>query len=200
MDLDKRQKLLMIVAGSIIGLFLLDKVVLSPYLAAWKDRSERIVVLKQKLEKGNQLRDRAKSLDDQWTQLQKRSLPLAASAAENEVLQAALRWGRDSRVNFNSLLPQPRDHDGGYRTVEVRANATASLAAIAKLLYNLETDSIAVRLEECEIDSHDDHGTQVDLRLRFSGLQLVQTENKPAGTRTTSRATSSRSSGKSSRK
>ena len=178
MDLNKRQKLLMIATASVVGFFALDKVVLTPYVTAWKERSARIAGLEESMKKGRQLIERTKTLDTQWQQMQKQSLPLAPSAAENEVLQAALRWSRDSHINFNSLLPQWRDHDGGYRTLEVRANATAPVASVTRLLYALDTDPMAVRLEECEIDAHDDHGAQVDLRLRFSGLQLTQTETK----------------------
>jgi hypothetical protein len=75
-------------------------------------------------------------------------------------------------VNFSSLTPQWRGHDDGYDAFECRATATGDQAALGRLLYELETDPLPARIEECEITARDAQGKQIGLSLRFSFVRL----------------------------
>ncbi|MEA3188699.1 MAG: hypothetical protein QOD99_2529 [Chthoniobacter sp.] len=169
---DRRQLLLKIIAGAIVGLFLLDRMVISPAMAGWKDQSERIATLKQKVERGNQLLDRAQSIRQRWTHMMSNDLPEDVSAAENEVFKGISRWARDSRVSFTSLTPQWRSHDEGYDTYECRAAATGDQASLARLIYEIETDPLPARVQECELTARDAKGAQLNLSLHFSFVRL----------------------------
>lgn len=168
----RRETLLKIGVGVVAGLFLLDRLVLTPSIAAWKSQGERLAALRVKVQRGHQLLEREKSLTGRWTEMLLTDLPDDPSAAENDVFKAVSRWGRDSRVNFTSLTPQWRVHDSGYDTFECRATAVGDQAALGRLIYEVESDPLAARVEDCEITTRDPKGGQLGLTLRFSFVRI----------------------------
>ena len=174
-----RETWLKIIVGVAVGLFLFDRVVLSSAMAGWKAQSDRLAVLRTKVERGRQLVEREQTIRGRWAEMQTTDLNDDSSAAENDVFKALNRWARDSRVNFTSLTPQWRPHEeGGYDTFECRATAVGEQAALGRLIYEIETDPLPAHVEECELSARDAQGKQVTLALRFSFVRIA--EGKPA--------------------
>ena len=176
---NRREALLKLAVMVVLGLFLLDKVVLSPLIAHWKEQGESIAMLREKVTRGRQLLEREDSIRGRWTQMNQSDLADDSSVAESEVFKGVARWASQSGINFTSLTPQPKTGQDGYDTLECRATATGSLAAVRRLIYDLETDPLPARLEECEITARDAKGQQVTLTMRFSFVRLAST---PAST------------------
>jgi hypothetical protein len=174
MELPKdRQTLLKIGAFAAIGLYLLDLVIIEPALSHWKEQSERIDALRAKVVRGRALKERAQSLRARWDEMQRTDLPDDESQAADDAQSAVGRWEADSRIAFTSLSPQSRRFDDlGYATYEIRASATGEQAALAKLIYDLETDKMPVRLSEWELTSRDSSGRMLNLSLRFSFVHI----------------------------
>jgi hypothetical protein len=160
-------------AAAAIGLLVMERLIVSPVARHWKEQGERILVVRERVQRGQLLLEREDSIRGRWAVMRRGDLPDDPSAAENEVLKAVARWARDSRVTLTGLTPQWREYEGGYRTLECRASATGSQSAIGRFLYELETDPMAIRLESCEIGTRDARGQQLTLNARFSGLQLA---------------------------
>lgn len=173
MENKRRETLLKIGVAVIVGLFLLDRVVLGPFAEAWKKQGERLTQLREKVRRGRQLVEREKALSDRWKEMLQTDLPDDPSVAENDVLKAIGRWGSDSRISFTSLTPTPRAHpDEGYDTVEWRATASGDQASLGRLLYEIETDKLPARVEDCEFTTRDAQGKQLGLSLRFSFVRI----------------------------
>lgn len=177
---ENRQRVLVLAASLAVGLLVLDRLVLGPYLAAWRDRAERITALDMQVTRGEALLDRAEGLQDRWDRMRADALPSERSSAEEKVLQSAAAWAREARVNFTSLTPQWRQPEPAYELFECRAAVNGNLSEIARFLYAIERDPTAVRVEELQIASDDDRGRQLSLSLRFSGLSLVKPNPKSA--------------------
>lgn len=174
MENRSRETWLKIIVGAVVGLLALDYLVLSPTIAAWKKQSERLGVLRQKVERGRQLVEREKSIRSRWEEMQRADLHDDSSAAENDVFKALNRWARESRISFTSLTPQWRAHeDSGYDTFECRATATGDQAALGRLLYEIETDPLPAHVEDCEMVTRDPQGKQLTLSLRFSFVRIA---------------------------
>jgi len=109
---------------------------------------------------------------ERWEEMQRRDLPEDGAEAENEVFKAVARWGRAGRITFTGLNPQWRVADDGYDTLECRASATGDQAGIAQFLEELETDPLAVRLENFEISAVDEQGRRLNLAVRFTALRI----------------------------
>ena len=176
---DLRKKWLPYTAMACVGLLVADRLVLTPLTHHWQEQGTRIAELRESLERGTLLLEREDSLRDRWTAMRDDAIPADASAAENEVLKAAARWARDSRILLTGMVPQWRKHKSRYETLECRINAEGDLTTVTRFLRELETDPLAVRLEACEITAQDDQGRKLTLSARFSALR-VPTPEKPA--------------------
>lgn len=171
---NRREALLKISVGAVVGLFLLDRMILTPAFASWKEQGERLTKLREQVQRGRQLVAREKSLRTRWDEMLRTDMPEDISVAENEVFQAISRWTLDSHVNFTNLTPQWRAGEGGCETFECRASATGDQATLGRLLYEIETDPLPAHVEECELSARDAKGTQLTMTMRFSFLRLVE--------------------------
>ena len=170
---ERRTAILKIAAGVVVGLFVLDRMIISPAVAGWKGQSERLATLREKVQRVRQLIEREQSLRGRWADMQRTDLPEDSSAAENEVFKAIGKWAAESRVNFTSLTPQWRSHEEGYDTFAFQASAVGDQNSLGKLLYHVETDPLPARIEECELTSRDNQGQQVGLTLKFSFVRIT---------------------------
>ena len=169
----RRETLLKIGVGTVVGLFLLDSVIITPAFASWKEQGVRLTKVREQVERGRQLVAREKSLRSRWDEMQRTDMPDDLSVAENEVFQAIGRWTLLSRVNFTNLVPQWRAGEEGCETFECRATATGDQATLGRLLYEIETDPLPAHVEECELSARDAKGTQLTLSMRFSFVRLI---------------------------
>lgn len=172
LNAEKRQRLLLVVAATCVGLLGLDRLVLGPYVTAWRDRAERLASLSLKVERGRVLLDRAEALQQRWSNLQRDSLPADRPQAEELVLRAAAGWAREAHVYFTSLNPQWREGERDSVLFECRASLSGGLEQIARFLHAMETDPLPVRIEECRLAADDEQGRRLTLNLRFTGLLL----------------------------
>lgn len=174
MTSSQREKYLKIGVAVVVGLFLLDWLIISPFTRSWAARSERIEKLEKDVSRGKQLLDREEAIRTRWAEMLRTDLPNEVSAAENEIYKAVGRWVRESRISLTSLTPQWRTHEEGYTTLEARASATGDQAALGRFLYEMEVDPLPVRVHETEITARDAGGKQTMLTVRFSFVRLSE--------------------------
>lgn len=170
----RRETILKVAVAVAAGLFVLDRFVLSPAISSWKEQSERIAALREKVERGRQLVDRETSVRARWATMLETDLPEDRATAESEVFAAISRWAGASRVSFSNLSPDWRAHEAeGYETYECRASALGDQASLARLIYEMETDPLPAHLQECELTTRDAKGTQIMLTVRFDFVRLA---------------------------
>jgi hypothetical protein len=179
MKISNRQHLLAFVAIGAIALFAADRLVVSPLTASWKKRADRIGELRKQVNDGRRLLDNEASYRSRWAQMQTNTLSSNAPQAEEQVLKAFDRWSSDSRVSVLSINPLWRREAEDHATLECRVDASGSLSAVSRFLYDLERDPMAVKIQALELSSKDNDGQQLSLGLQVSGLSLTATERKP---------------------
>jgi hypothetical protein len=169
---NSREAILKIAVAGVVGLYLLDLFVLTPSIEAWKAQGERLASLREKVEKGRGLIERETSLKGRWEEMLRTDMPEDSSAGEADVYKALGRWGLKSRVSFTSLTPNWHPHDEGYDTFECRVTATGDQASLGRLIYEIETDPLPARVEECELNTRDAVGKQLSMTMRFSFVRI----------------------------
>jgi hypothetical protein len=173
-----RQQLLLILAGVVFGLLIADKLVFTPLVESWKARTVRIADLRKKVDDGEKLVLRADALRSRWEDMRGGALTNNNSFAEQKVLQSFDRWSQDARISVNSISPQwKRNRDETFQTLECRVDASGSIGALARFLFNLEQDPIALRVDAIEISARD-QGQNLSLALQVSGLMLDAPEGR----------------------
>jgi len=173
MDLKKRERVLLFAAVICLGGWTGDRVVLSPLVKLWKQRSQKITEIKRSLNKGRALIARESDLREQWQEMKRHSLPAEVSVAENQVLQSLSRWSQESRLGVTSLKPRWTQEGQDHMKMECRAATQGRIEAVARFLYDLERDPLALRVEQIEMAARDDNGRDLTLDVRFTGLLLT---------------------------
>ena len=174
-----RQQFLALLAGLIIALWLGDKLLFTPLVAAWKERSARIATLRKDLEQGSLLLQREDSIRDRWAHMQTNALPDNVSEAETQVLRAFDRWSQEARISVTSLKPQWKRATDEYMTLDYRCDAFGNIQALTRFLYNIEKDPMALKIESVEIAARDNNGEQLAIGVQVSGLLLHPVEEQP---------------------
>ena len=173
MDGKRRERWLVVLALVCFGALAGDKMVVSPLVKLWKTRRERIVALEQSLSKGHALLERETMMNQRWEGMKTRGLPLEPSVAENEVLQAVSRWSRESRLGVNSQKPRWVRDEEDHTRLEWRVTAQGGLESIARFLYEMEHDPLAVKIETAQIAAAGDTANNLTLDVQFTGLLLT---------------------------
>ncbi len=172
METKNREKLLLIATGGCLVLLLLNWLVISPLIASWHRRSDRIAALRKSIADGNVTLRRGGSILDRWERMRTNALSSTPTMAERQLFDAFDGWVRESRVTEGSFKPQLKQTDDNYSVYECRAEVTGTYGTIIRCLYDLEKDPMGLQLQGVELTSRDDSGQQLSLGLELSGLLL----------------------------
>jgi Tfp pilus assembly protein PilO len=173
MTIRNRQRWLAIVTIALIGLCTAYQLVLSPLLAGWNQRAANLRELKQSVARGNLLLERQQTIRARWERMRAQSLPIQPSAAEDLLLKSFDRWAKAGGASFGSIRPQLKAAEPEFTLLECRADASGSLANLARFLYELEHDPLALKVESLEMTANDNNGQLITLTLQVSGLILT---------------------------
>ena len=169
-----QKKFLSLAAAVCVGVFLADKIVLSPLIGIWRARSEQITIIQRQVQQGEQLIEREHTLRTRWKEMEDRSLPRDPSVTESDVLRSVDQWAQESRVSFTSIKPQWSQSEDGVSLFECRTEATGRIDQIVKFLYLLETAELPLKIEQLKISAGNDSDDRLAVSARFSGLVLQQ--------------------------
>ena len=170
-----REQLLLILAVTAVVLLVGDSFVLKPLTASWKARTARIADLEKKVAEGTKKLERDHAVRDKWNSMRDNALTNDVSLAESQALRAFERWSRDANVTISGLKPQWKRSNSAdeYQTLECRADATGSLASLARFLYQVEKDPMAMKVDVVDLTARDAEGRNLTLALQLSGLVLT---------------------------
>ncbi len=174
MKILNREKLLILVAIAVVGVFAGDWLVFTPLVGLWKKRTDRITELTKQYNQGLLLLQREQALTNSWEHIRTNALPANTAAGESLVLQAVDRWAQASRMTLTSLKPQWRQaaKEATYSTLDCEVDGSGDIQALARFVYELEKDPMALKVEDLKISARDDNGQKLALSVRFSGLRL----------------------------
>jgi hypothetical protein len=167
-----REKLLVLAAGVVIALLAGDSLIVQPLTKFWKARTVRIAELTKSINAGTTLLEREKSIREGWTKVRTYALPSNISLAESKVFTAVERWTQTSRINRKFLTPQWKQGASDFMTLDCRVGAEGNMSSVARFLFELERDPLALKIDEIMITTRDKEGQLLSLDLRFSGLLL----------------------------
>ncbi|MSU23432.1 MAG: hypothetical protein EXS32_06350 [Opitutus sp.] len=179
LDLPDRQRWLVIGAGAMVALFILDSIVFTPLYQTWQAHTAEIVKLQKFVSTGRGTIARAAQTERVWAEMQKNALPKDPAQSEQDLLTAFDRWGRANSVELSSIRPQwKRGATDRYSLLECRVDATGSLSTLSRFMYELERSPMALRVDSVEVTARDDGGQKLTLGLVVSGLRLSPLERK----------------------
>jgi hypothetical protein len=178
-NLPDRQRWLVIGTAVVVGLFLLDKVLLTPLTNMWKEHSKDIVRLQKLVTDGRSSIARAAQIQREWTDMETNSLPKDPGQAGQDVYAAITSWTAANRLELTGLRSNwMKGSTDKYSRFECRIDANGNLPAFTRFLFDLEHSPMALRVDSLELSSRDDSGSKLTLGLVVSGLRLARLEPK----------------------
>jgi hypothetical protein len=174
MKTENRQQLLLLAALAAVVLFAGDKLVLTPLASAWKARAQSVAKLRRQVAEGASLIRREQAIRGRWDDMRTNALPNNPSLAQEQVLKAFESWSQESGVSLNAITPQWKNDADDYRTLVCRVDASGTLWTLSRFLFDIEKDSMALKVESVDFSSRDSTGQQLTLGLQVSGLVLAR--------------------------
>jgi hypothetical protein len=179
MKIPNRQRWLLVAAGTVVALLVLDSLVFTPLTDNWKARTAEIATLQKDIAAGRSTIERAQRTQSLWADMQANALAKDSAQAEQDVLSAFEKWRASSNVELSSMKQQwKRGANDSYSVLECRVDATGSLAALTRFLYEVEKSPLALRIDSLELIGRDEVGSKLSLGLLVSGLRLAPLERK----------------------
>ncbi|MBN2449083.1 MAG: hypothetical protein JXR77_01760 [Lentisphaeria bacterium] len=165
-----RERLLLIGAGAGVLLLVLDRLVLNPFLAAWRTRADTIRELETSLVHGLAMVDQ----ESRWLRWRReaneRLLPGEAAAAENALLTRVDAWARRAGLTVTSLRPRWKEMPDRRSIPELQVIGGGSMSAVVQFVHQVETSPLAVAVEHLEITPGTRQSAALVVDLRISGL------------------------------
>lgn len=173
MNLSNRQQLLGVIAIAAVTLLLGDRLLFSPLIRLWKERSAEIAQLKKSVDQGSRLLEREHVIQERWTSMRTNTLAADRTVADSQVIGALYHWSQESRISVTGVTPHWTSGTADdYATYDCRVEASGNLSQITRFLYEIEKDPLALKLDAVEVTTRDERGRELTLGLQVSGLQL----------------------------
>ena len=179
MQIKNRQQFLTIVTLTAVGLLALDSIVRPPLMKLWNDRAKEIRTLKNQVNDGNREKSQKDFFQKRWAEIQGASLPNDMTAAEQQLYNGLNGWLLFSYANLGGVAPTWRPvNDPAYKILECRVDVSGSIDQLARFLYSLETDPMALKVQSIEMTTKDANGTVINMGVQVSALVLTSTDIK----------------------
>ena len=183
MVLSQREKYVAIGFGAVAVLAILYWVVLSPMLD-WNDTITKGTGDARDVQtKDANLKHKLVQLTKVWNDMTKNGLKTDVSEAQSQLSHAVSEWAAQSGVNITSThseAPTLVDQRSGFTQVIYQVTGTGTTVGVAKLLYQIESAKIPIRIDNLRIGSKKDGADDLEIQLNVSTLTTASTPARPA--------------------
>lgn len=179
MALSPRERTIAIVVGAAIGLYALDSFAISPYRDKRKELESQRDAVKILLQKADTMQRRQEHVRRDWNQLNLNGLKTDPAEAESQLSHALLEWIQESGLTYTSSKQERTTQEGKFTQINYRATATGSQAAIAKLLWRIETTPVPIRITDVNINARDEGKDNLLIQLGIATLCATPDADKP---------------------
>ncbi len=169
-----RERLLVLVIVGLVGLFVLDRIVLTPVMQAWTELSESREELRVDVESAEQWIGQELDLERKWSEYRRAGLAEDASTARRRVQEHFSEWAGQTGVRIGSLSTGgdlPRD---GFREVRFTTSASGEFADIVAFLQRVEESDFPLAVQRCNVTQRDSDSAQLTLSLTVSTLVVAE--------------------------
>lgn len=178
--LAQREKILALVAGSLVGLLIFVRFVASPYLESWHATSGAIEEARLELQVAADISTRKADILKQWKQAAAKAQVSSVGDREAEFLSFLKSQARSCGFHFPSLAPRRgRDKKGGYTESAFDLKFSSSLSPPVQFLANLHSGMELARVIGMTVNSSPGStGSSLEVNLTLSTVAL---EQEPSG-------------------
>jgi hypothetical protein len=182
MTLTKREKTIAVVVGAVVSLFLLDQVIIEPYINTLMQLNKNIDEASAEQAANQAMFDKQAQLKPVLDDLQKGGLTSDESAADAQASQAALNFAQNAGITINSVKPERTTQVNQFQVIGFHISGVGSTWAIARMMYAFETASVPIRVDELVLSPMREGTNSLKVELTFSTIcqKSAASTDKPA--------------------
>ena len=181
MVLSKRERYIGVIAGLVLALLALDKLMISPLLDQRAALAAQINVAEGDLSKATGTIDNSVRANNNWAALAP-NVRKDASEAESQILHNVRDWAAEAGVNLASLNPQRAEREKDFFKLTFRATASGNMGQVGRFLYKIQNASMPARITDLSISNHAKEGVD-DLSLSVTIATIYLAPPLPEATR-----------------
>ena len=170
MPVSKRERVILSLAAILVGVFVLDRLVLTPTWRWRQDLADQRVMISHDVDAAAALIGNHELFERRWRDMTGGELSTSISDAEGIAYHAVRDWAQMSGLNLLAINPERVNDNLTLPIVIFRATATGPMRAVAEFLKQLDKTTLALRIEQLQIISRRDGQDDLTLELRLSTI------------------------------
>lgn len=172
MKLNHREKIIAIVVGGVVALYVVDQLFLTPMLDRLSRANRTIEDGRLAVNDADALRNNSVRAQRNWTSIAGDTLKRDASTAEQQLLNRIQDWAQSSNLSLTSLKPERNEKEKDFDRVTIRTSGNGSMSQIGRFLYALNESKVPVRVSDLQITSRKDGADDLAVQLGISTIYL----------------------------
>lgn len=174
MVLSKRERYIAIATLAAIGIFGLDRVVLTPLVTANNELNAQVDGCQQQLEKAQRLFKNSRRKSQDWSRMQTNGLRRKdASETESLILNRIRDWAQDAGMSLSSVKPERTEKEKSFQKITFRATGIGGMSQISRFLGRIKDSDVPVRIGELQITARKEGTDDLSLQLGISTIYLA---------------------------
>jgi Tfp pilus assembly protein PilO len=182
--LSKRERYIAMFVLVAIAVLVLDRYVLTPYLARRAQLTAAKLSILAELERAQTMFARKTQLSPKWEEMLNSGLKTDAAAAESAVLNALRDWSQESGLALSTLKPERSIQRAELSELTFQAAGVGTMSAVSRFLWRVESSPLPVRVNDLQLGARREGTDDLTLQVRVSALCVAPPPAKPAAART----------------
>jgi len=173
MVLSKRERYIAVALGAALGVLALDHFVINPYTSFYEQLAKDKQKVGEDQHANHVLFDQHRDLQKVWNAMLTGGLKRTRAEAEQQMIDTVVEWAQESGVGRLSWKPERTVTDKGFEQISYHATGTGPMAAVARLLWRLETAPIPLRVQDVNLSSHTEGTDDLQLSMSISTISMI---------------------------
>ena len=181
MVLSKRERYIVILTLTVVGILALDWLFVSPLLARRTELGESIAVAEQDVTQQRRDMTNATRARRKWRDVSGGTVKRETPEVETQVYGAVQEWAKDSRMNLSSFRYERTEKEKGFNKVTFIATGTGGMEQIGRFLFRIQTANIPVRITALNITTKKEGTDDLALQVKIASVFDQPETPKPTG-------------------
>jgi len=180
MGFSNREKWISFITLAFVGIFLLDRYVLTPFMERLNELDRSKLELTQEMQRGRNLLKRRRKLSATWKKYQTGGLHSDPAQIESKLLHSLQEWSEEAAFALTSMKPNRPRSLGALGEVVVHVAGKGTMKSTTRLLWHIQQSRLPVKMSELQLRSADVDGEDLSLSLSISALYLANGDSEVA--------------------
>lgn len=173
----KREKILVWVIVALIGVFVIDRIVVSRVIEAFDAVRAQTTAVNTQLIEAQGLVNNQRSIDQRWQAYRAAKLP---DNDPDAALQLITQWALDAGMSVQVYTSGRQIAGERFDRKVFTFSATGPMRSVEGFLWSLRAAEIPLRIETCTLNSRDEDKDELSLTLMLTTI-LDSTADDAAG-------------------